>query len=75
MLSRLQELKKEEETLLRIKMMLQEQLNRLKVIATNLKLWAACYERMLEDFIPISSASANICCSPALASPHQNRQS
>ncbi|KPP67265.1 hypothetical protein Z043_114168 [Scleropages formosus] len=30
MLSRLQELKKEEETLLRIKMMLQEQLNRLK---------------------------------------------
>ncbi|KAL4658713.1 snRNA-activating protein complex subunit 5 [Arapaima gigas] len=30
MLSRLQELKKEEETLLKIKLMLQEQLNRLK---------------------------------------------
>lgn len=31
MLSRLQELKKEEETLLKIKVMLQDQLNRLKV--------------------------------------------
>lgn len=33
MLSRLQELKKEEETLLKIKVMLQDQLNRLKVTA------------------------------------------
>lgn len=33
MLSRLQELKKEEETLLKIKVMLQDQLNRLKVSA------------------------------------------
>lgn len=51
--SRLQELKKEEETLLKIKVMLQDQLNRLKVGLGSVKsekclsLRSDCYYRLL----------------------------
>lgn len=51
MLSRLQELKKEEETLLKIKVMLQDQLNRLKVTT------CALSESNVWDLIKFSDVS------------------
>lgn len=53
MLSRLQELKKEEETLLKIKVMLQDQLNRLKVMTEALKQVYYWLDLMLRVFFSL----------------------
>lgn len=52
--SRLQELKKEEETLLKIKIMLQDQLNRLKVWRRVTSLWmGGCVSKYLQCMVCI----------------------
>ncbi|KAI2653536.1 snRNA-activating protein complex subunit 5 [Labeo rohita] len=60
MLSRLQELKKEEETLLKIKLMLQDQLNRLKFEEGTLRSMINAQSEESPDEAPVPEVEVNL---------------
>ncbi|KAA0714990.1 snRNA-activating protein complex subunit 5 [Triplophysa tibetana] len=60
MLSRLQELKKEEETLLKIKLMLQDQLNRLKFEEGTLKSMISAQSEETPNEAPVPELEVNL---------------
>ncbi|KAK7152084.1 hypothetical protein R3I94_008426 [Phoxinus phoxinus] len=60
MLSRLQELKKEEETLLKIKVMLQDQLNRLKFEEGTLKSMISAQTEESPNEAPVPEVEVNL---------------
>ncbi|XP_051580243.1 snRNA-activating protein complex subunit 5-like [Myxocyprinus asiaticus] len=60
MLSRLQELKKEEETLLKIKIMLQDQLNRLKFEEGTLKSMINAQSEESPNEVPVPEVEINL---------------